>query len=207
APARSSRARPIACGATSSGGRSRSRGCSYARSRDSARAGSRSGRRSRQAGRRCSPPTADRGAAGQGARWFVPRRSGPARPVRPGVAGPPAAIAWLARRAPTFGAPARARARVAAGWGLAPWRRRRGPSGRPVLELAGRPQPTGAGAWVVGHLAGGRSDRALREELGLRGSPAGAHGEVRRADAAARPRGQEALHATVLERVERDRGE
>ena len=50
-------------------------------------------------------------------------------------------------------------------------------------------------------------DRAAEHELGLRRAAAAAHGQVGRADAAARAVGEEALHAPVLERVERDRGE
>src|SRR4029079_17120469 len=71
-------------------------------------------------------------------------------------------------------------------------------------ERAGGPQAGRLRARVVRDLARRRRDRAAEDRLGLRGAAARAHGQVGRADAAARLIGEEALHAPVLERVERD---
>src|ERR671917_232553 len=60
------------------------------------------------------------------------------------------------------------------------------------------PVPTRRGAVVAGLAGGG---------LGLRRAPAAADRKIGRADAAAGAVGEEALHAPVLERVERDRRE
>ena len=75
------------------------------------------------------------------------------------------------------------------------------------LSLLGGPQSRGLRTGVGRHLAGAGRDGAAEDQLGLRRPAAAADGQVRRADAAARAVGEEALHAPVLERVERDRGE
>src|SRR5215213_2052102 len=99
-------------------------------------------------------------------------------------------------------------ARRASPPGAGPWPRPRPsePSGG-LPELASGAQAARLGARVVGDLAGARHDRAPGDQLGLGLAPAYAHGEIGRADTAARPLREEALHAPVLERVEGDRRE
>jgi hypothetical protein len=70
---------------------------------------------------------------------------------------------------------------------------------RVLQELAGDAQARRRGAGVGGDLARGGDDGSAGDELGERLAAAGADGQVRRADAAARAVGEEALHAPVLE--------
>src|SRR5918998_4207748 len=74
-------------------------------------------------------------------------------------------------------------------------------------ELAGGPEAGRLRPGVRRDLARGGHDRAAVHELRLGRVAAHAHGQVGRADAAARLVGEEALDATVLERVERERGD
>src|SRR5436190_1416354 len=85
-----------------------------------------------------------------------------------------------------------------------PWRR--APSAV-RSQLAGHAQLARRRARVGRHLARRGCDSAARDELGLRSPPANANGEVGRAHAATRAIGEIALHAAVLQRVERDSGE
>ena len=155
---------------------------------------SRRGRRRWRRGRR----RAGRGRAGPGG-------SGRARD---------AGRTWRRRRAPgdrAADAPRRRRSRSACAYGdaavlpcaLRAWWLQ--VSSAALLELASGPQVSGLRSWVGGDLAGGRRDRAARQQLGLGVVTADAHREIRRADAAARAAGEEPLDAPVLERVEGDR--
>src|SRR5205823_11438408 len=143
-------------------------------------------------------------------------RAGPGLPVR--AAGTPAREAAAAHarprprpgtvRALSSGArdaqAAPERAAVRARSGRLPWRR--APSAL-RSELPADAQLARRRARVGRYLARRGCDSARRDELRLRSAPAHANGEVRRAHAATRAIGEIALHAAVLQRVERDSGE
>src|SRR3954467_15668027 len=179
--------------------------------------------RTRRSRNRASPIRATawprRSASGGGAAAAFPPRAGnaPAAPATPAVGAaarrpgaPPAgpdtrrAGRWAARRG---AGRARCELFVVPAGGVMRWRprsSRRRSSGGGHLELARGAHPGRAGARIGRHLAGRRRDRPARQQLGLGHATAGAHRQVRRADAPLRAGREEALHASVFKRVERN---
>src|SRR3954471_14560102 len=179
--------------------------------------------RTRRSRNRASPIRATarpRRSATGGAATAPPPRAGTA-PAAP--AATPAAAAAAPRRIPPPAGPETLRggrcagrrragravcgAFVAPAGGVMRWRPRS--SGRRSsrggdLELARGAHPGRPGARIGGHLARGRGDRATGQELGLGNATAGAHRQVRRADAPLRAVREEALHASVFKGVERN---